>query len=360
MTFEDEEEFYPDNRPGLMVKDMNMKNNRHGLMVEDMKMMEEDWTFFLFYPSSFATHRDIGKMLMACEKIGLNIIGMRLMCATRKFLTAHFGRDGRNPCPGESLPLHLTPYPFIAMALEGDDAINKALQLTSETSVTKPLPFWDDLNILCNRFKLQAYSSCSCISALEDYELWFGIDTHNWKKEVKASIWHVHYLMTLFLAQQNFVDNFYQEDLTFVLIRPLAFQKRCVGELVSIIERNSLYTKGLKLVRKSEVLHSEAWLPNCCSSSEINEDEYAIAMLVRYITPDPERIRIVHNGDGRICTDNDTEKIEICSNLIYLGKLGDKGIIGDFFKFGAVSWVDLTSGSNCGGYFAATLSSLQF
>ncbi|RZC89160.1 hypothetical protein C5167_030853, partial [Papaver somniferum] len=108
----------------------------------------------------------------------------------------------------------------------------------------------------------------------------------------------------------NFLDNFYEEDLTFVLIRPLAFQKRCVGELVSIIERNSSYSKGLKLVRKSEVLHSEAWLANCCSSSEINEDEYGIAMLVRYITP--ERIQIVNNGDGRICTDNDTKKIEIC------------------------------------------------
>ncbi|RZC89161.1 hypothetical protein C5167_030852 [Papaver somniferum] len=68
-------------------------------------------------------------MLTACEKIGLNIIGMRLMCATRKFLTAHFGRDGRNPCPGESLPLHLTPYPFIAMVLEGDDAIYKLFSL---------------------------------------------------------------------------------------------------------------------------------------------------------------------------------------------------------------------------------------
>ncbi|RZC56103.1 hypothetical protein C5167_014948 [Papaver somniferum] len=201
----------------------------------------EDWTFFLLYPSSFGAHRDIGKMLTACEKIGLNIIGMRLMCATRKFLTAHFGRDGRNRCPGESLPLHLTPYPFIAMVLEGDDAIYKALQLTSETSVTKPLPFW-----------------------------------------------------------------------------------RCVRELVSIIERNSLYSKGLKLVRKSEVLHSEARLANCCSSSEINEDEYGIAMLVRYITP--EKIQIVNNGDGRICTDNDTEKIEICSNLIYLGKPGDKAL----------------------------------
>ncbi|KAI3944306.1 hypothetical protein MKW92_005775 [Papaver armeniacum] len=307
---------------------MKMKNNRHGLMVEDMKMMKEDWTFVLFYPSSFAAHRDIGKMLTACEKIGLNII---------ENFVPHILAGMVETLVGESLPLHLTPHPFIAMVLQGDDAIYKALQLTSAT------------------FKLQAYSSCSCISALEDYELWFELkaskflacafpdDTISGPTKVGFS-WFLSLLLCFLISVyyfRNFVDNFYEEDLTFVLIRPLAFQKRCVGELVSIIERNSSYSKHGLLIVVPQV-----------KSMKI------IAMLVRYITP--ERIQIVNNGDGRICTDNDAAKIEICSNLIYLGKPGDKGIIGDFFKFGAVSWVDLTSGSNCGGYFAATLSSLQF
>ncbi|MCL7045275.1 hypothetical protein MKW94_019635, partial [Papaver nudicaule] len=37
---------------------------------------------------------------------------------------------------------------------------------------------------------------------------------------------------------RNFYDNFYN-DLTFVLIKPLAFRNQCVGRLLSVIENNS-------------------------------------------------------------------------------------------------------------------------
>ncbi|KAI3866530.1 hypothetical protein MKX03_002957 [Papaver bracteatum] len=354
---------------------------RHGLMVKDMTQTEDDWTFLLCYPSSVASCRIVGKILTSIEGIGLDIMGMRLMCASAKFLTTHFDRDGRNPCPGDSM-LHLTPYPFIAMILVGEGAIEKARQLTSEEyqsyfTCEKVLQLTSEKETvkLLAPGRLKAYTSDSYKSALEDYELWFCSDSGTWKEEVEASKYlacafpddtvsgptvdvreNIVKLEPYITVPLNFTDIFYKEDLTFILIRPLAFQKQCVGELVSIIERNSFYIKGLKLVRKSEFPHSEAWL---ASSSGVKEYEFGIgiAMLVRRILP---QVQIVDNGDGCICSDDDIGKIKICSNLIYLGEPGDKTIIRQFFEFGVVSWVDPASGANCGGYFVATLSSLQF
>ncbi|KAI3953391.1 hypothetical protein MKW92_029081 [Papaver armeniacum] len=355
---------------------------RHGLMVKNITKGKQDWTFLLCYPSSVASDKSVGEILTAVEGIGLDIMGMRLMCASAKFLTTHFDRDGRNPCPGNSV-LHLTRYPFIAMILVGEGAIEKARQLTSEEyesyfTCEKVLQLTSEketVKLLAPGW-LNAYTSDSYKSALEDYELWFGSDSlFTWRKEVEASKYlacafpdgtvsgptddvreNIVKLEHYITVPPNFADIYYKEDLTFVLIRPLAFKKQCVGELVSIIERNSSYIKGLKLVRKSEFPDSKAWLASS-SGDEKCEFGIGIAMLVRCILP---RIQIVNNGDGCICNDGNTGKIKICSNLIYQGEPGDKTMIREFFEFGAVSWVDPASGANCGGYFVATLSSLQF
>ncbi|MCL7036660.1 hypothetical protein MKW94_028900 [Papaver nudicaule] len=364
MTFyEDKKKSYPKNRFGVLeVENVKMKNNRPGLMVKDMKKMKKEWTFLLCYPSIVGTYRIVGKVLTEIQKMNLNIIGMRLMCGSSEFVHTHFHRDGRDPCPDDSVR-HLIPHPFVAMILEGENAIQKVHQFTSSTS-----PFW-------NSAEPEAYSSRSYETALEDYELWFDMDSDNWKEEeqernllafafpdgtefgptaeVMENILRVELFITL---EPKFADNFYTEDLYFLLIRPLAFQKQCVGEVLSSIERGFFHVKGLKLVRKSEVPHSNAWLANCSSSSEIKEDEYGIAMLVRHIKAD--RIQIVNNGDGCIRKVNNNEKTEICSNLVYLDKPGDRENIGAFFEFGCVSWVDPTSRANCGGLFLATLSSL--
>ncbi|MCL7036658.1 hypothetical protein MKW94_028898 [Papaver nudicaule] len=382
MTFEDNKKLYLNNRvgvlevedehvkmknsrPGLMVKDMKkMKNNRPGLMVKDLKKMKEEWTFFLCYPSAVCWYKIVGEILTEFEKMGLNIIGMRLMHGSVKFLTTHFLRDAKAAC-FHRLMQHLTSYPFIAMILEGENAIEKALQLRMDSQVFQ------------ESGRPKAYSSHSYESAVKDYELWFGKDADNWKEEIAAgnhlacafpdgtgsgptakvmeNILRVEPFITL---EPNFADNFYKKDLSFLLIRPLAFQKRCVGEVLSVIERSCFHLKGLKLVRKSEAPHSNAWLANRSSSSEIKEDEYGIAMLACHI--EPEMIQIVNKGDGCIRKVNNTEKTEICSNLIYLGKPGDRENIQDFFEFGCVSWVDPIGRGNRGRLFVATLSSLQF
>ncbi|KAI3866526.1 hypothetical protein MKX03_002953 [Papaver bracteatum] len=376
------------------------KKKTHGLAINITKG-KQDWTFLLCYPSSVASDKCVGEILTAIEGIGLNIMvkytihvylflifmhavcRMRLMCASAKFLTTHFDRDGRNPCPGDSTLNLLTRYPFIAMILVGEGAIEKACRLTSKEyesyfTCEKVLQLTSEKETvkLLAPGRLKAYTSDSFRSAVEDYELWFGSDALcTWREEVEASKYlacafpdgtvsgptdnvreNIVELEHYITVPLNFADIYYKEDLTFVLIKPLAFLKQCVGELVSIIERNSSYIKGLKLVRKSEFPDSKALFASS-SGDKKREFGIGIAMLVRQILP---QIQIVNDGDGCICNDGNTGKIKICSNLIYLGEPGDKTMIHDFFEFGAISWVDPASGANCGGYFVATLSSLQF
>ncbi|MCL7050301.1 hypothetical protein MKW94_012045 [Papaver nudicaule] len=335
-----------------------MKNSRPGLMVKDLKNRKKEWTFFLCYPSTIGMYRMVGRILTEIEKKNLNIIGMRLMCGSSEFITTHFfSRYGRDAFPHRSVQ-QLARYPFIAMILGGDGAIEKGLQLTR-------------MPTLWGSCLPEAYSSHSYEAAAEDYQIWFGMDSDNWKEEINGSnlafafpnctaIGPTVKVMENIMREQlfislnpNFVDNFYKKDLSFVLIRPLAFQKGCVGQLISIMESSFSFVEGLKLVRKSEVPHSNAWLAN----PTIKEDEYGLAMLVRHIIP--ERIQIIDNGDGRIRSVDNTGKMEICSNLIYLDKPGERSNICAFFEFGAVSWVDPTCHASCGGYFVATLSSLQ-
>ncbi|KAI3951283.1 hypothetical protein MKW92_022264 [Papaver armeniacum] len=315
---------------------------RHGLMVKDMSQTEEDdWTFLLCYPSSVASDKSVGEILTAIEGIGLDIMGMRLMCASAKFLSTHFDRDGEGAIEKAR---QLTSEEY-----ESYFTCEKVLQLTSKKETVK----------LLAPGRLNAYTSDSYKSALEDYELWFGSDAlYTWREEVEASKYlacafpdgtvsgptddvreNIVKLEHYITVPPNFSDIYYKEDLTFVLIRPLAFER-----------------ERLKLVRKSEFPDSKAWLASS-SGDEKREFGIGIAMLVRCILP---QIQIVNSGDGCICNDGNTGKIKICSNLIYLGEPGDKTMIREFFEFGAVSWVDPASGANCGGYFVATLSSLQF
>ncbi|MCL7031949.1 hypothetical protein MKW94_027326 [Papaver nudicaule] len=301
MTFEDTKKLYQTNRFRVLEAEDEhvllgdgdvkvIKNNRPaGLMVKDMKKMKKEWTFFLCHPNTICMYKSVGEMLMTIEKTDLNIIGMRLMCGSSKFITTHFSRDGRNPYPDEPLE-HLTPYPFIAMILEGENAIEKALQFTVHSHVAGEL-----------RTMPEAYSSHSYESAVEDYELWFAKDADNWREQIAAG----DHLACAFPDGTG------------------------SGQTVKVLE-------NIKRVESS------AWLANRSSSS----DEYGIAMLVRYIKP--ERMQIVNKGD------------EISSDLIYLGKPGDREDIQEFFEFGCVSWVDPVSSDKCGGYFVATLSSLQF
>ncbi|XP_026441722.1 uncharacterized protein LOC113340886 [Papaver somniferum] len=314
---------------------------------------------------------------MEFEKISLKLIRIRLVCATEKFLTQFFAMEGTNILP-DVAPAKFCPYPFVAMVVEGEDAISKVHQLTS---MTERFPFLMPF--------VRAYSSVTPDSVEEDCRLWFGIDSPNWMEEAKESnllavalpggqtfgpvetvleklaercllkyrYFKEHILSSSSDLYSSFRSNFSNEDLTFVLIRPIAFEKGYVGHLLSIIENMGCCLRGMDLVNKPKNPIGDAWPADSCSSHET--DEYGIALLIENFYYHGVQIN-TSCSDAGMLIDTSKEKVGIFSHLIYIGNPGDTCMIGDYFKCGTVSWVDSSTGAICGGYFLATLSSLQF
>ncbi|KAI3845629.1 hypothetical protein MKW92_049572 [Papaver armeniacum] len=64
----------------------------------------------------------------------------------------------------------------------------------------------------------------------------------------------------------NLKDYLFTEEMSVLLIKPLAFQEGCVGEILQVIESSAFGLKGLTLVR------SGSW-------SEMDGDGYAVAVV---------------------------------------------------------------------------------
>ncbi|XP_026441639.1 uncharacterized protein LOC113340775 isoform X1 [Papaver somniferum] len=371
-TFEEEMKLSPIKSPKLMVEDTE-KIVLEGL---EKTIQGREQTFVLCFPSA-VVYKDVGEILMEFEKISLKLIRIRLVCATEKFFIQFFAMEGRNILPNVT-PAEFCRYPFVAMVVEGEDAISKVHQLTS---TAERYPFLIPA--------VRAYSSVTPDSVKEDCRLWFGIDSANWIEEAKESnllavalpggqtfgpvdtvltklsqrcLLKYEYFKEQILANSSdlyssFYSNFYNEDLTFVLIRPMAFEKGCVGHLLSIIENTCFCFRGMDLVKKPENPIGDAWPADSCSSHE--KDEYGIALLIENFYYNDVQLN-TSCSDAGMLIDTSKEKVGIFSDLIYVGKPGDTCMIGDYFKCGTVSWVDSSTGAVCGGCFLATLSSLQF
>ncbi|XP_026395253.1 uncharacterized protein LOC113290003 isoform X2 [Papaver somniferum] len=353
MAFEEDKKLSPRKKARLMVEDID-----ETMMVEDMEKTVEvkERTFVLCFPN-VVVYKNVGDILMEFEKISLNLIRMRLVCATEKFLTQFFSMEGRNIFH-DIPPADFCPWPFVAMVVEGDNAITEVHRLTSET---ERFPFRSPA--------IRAYSSVTVANVEEDCGLWFGIDSPNWIDEAKESnhlacafpggqlfgpvetvvkkLLEQHLLSYRYFKENDssssFYSNFYNDDLTFVLIRPLAIKKQYAGQLLSIIENMGF---GF---RESEVPTSDAW----------PVDAYGIALLVECFNPKVIQIN-KSCKDSRMLIDKNKGTVEICSDLISIGKPGDFRMIDRYFKCGTVSWVDSSSGASCGGLFLPTLSSLRF
>ncbi|MCL7051487.1 hypothetical protein MKW94_024303 [Papaver nudicaule] len=275
-------------------------------------------TFVLCFPVGLY-YKKISEILMKFELNSLNIIRIRLVCGTDKFFTQYFSLEGRT-LPPEVSAAGYCAYPFVAIEVEGDDAISKVHQLTSE--------HYAGTNGLCH-YASHTYSSDSVKSAEEDCGFWFGIDSGDWVKEARES---------------NHLAIALPDGETFGPV-----------DTVTLIFCNRLML-GMDMVTKSSPT-GDAWPADSRSSDDI--DGYGIALPVEYFHLEKE-IHITTNcrGDGNIWIDQG--KTEICSGLIHIGKPGDTSMIGNYFKCGNVSWVDSSTGALCGGYFMATLSSLKF
>ncbi|KAI3896493.1 hypothetical protein MKW92_005269 [Papaver armeniacum] len=277
-----------------MKKEMKMTKE----MRKEMKKCDNatEFTFVLGMPLVFLRGY-VGVVSQEFTNIGLKLIGLRCMSVTAKFVNAHYQRKGRKTYTGPATDF-VNRGPFLAMILQGVQAVNKAQELVSSK---KEPPFWDRWkeNMM---FALPADNNLSknVKEVLETKNLMLEVPAGNvWGGSTEEKLKYIVHSkkidFTLERANQRFL-----------LIKPKAVQDGIMPKLLSTIEKKFLS------------------LPACMLFGE-----------------DSAHIR---------------ER-----DLVYLGTEGESlELIKEFFQFGVVGWKDPTIEQYCGGLFESTLTGLQF
>ncbi|KAI3960592.1 hypothetical protein MKX01_003766 [Papaver californicum] len=240
-------------------------------------------TFVLAYPCYF-NHRCIGHVVAQFEKSGFNI-------------TDYIASD-----------------PVVAMTVEGDNIVEKVIELTSK----KELPLWDVTGE--RRFMPASRRNENDFDVPKSKKVVFILPTgkiYGPRDQVEAVLKHDE----SYEIKKDFKDNFFMENMCVFLIKPLAFQERCAGEILDAIESNS----------------SNAWLTDSDSSSEIAGDEYGVAVVAYGIKSCFTRIKIKPGNTKKINHHNDEFEIEIGCEP---GQ-GPQGVLEaakEFFKYGFSVW----------------------
>ncbi|KAI3991583.1 hypothetical protein MKX01_003740 [Papaver californicum] len=320
MTIQEEENI----RPKLNEEKNKNKNKKNKKKKKKSKEnrgtvgeVVQEFAFVLGLPFVF---NHVGEVLQEFIDIGLKLIDLRCMSVTTEFIQAHFQKESRYTFTGPVMDF-VTDDPFLAMKLQGDDAVYKAHQLVF---TKRRHPFWDRWkNLVIN---LPDGSTCSGSTV----------------EEIEEKMRKVRIDFDLDCRNQRFV-----------LIKPKAFQDGIMPKMLSRIERICCYIKGLKLVKKSEVPHSVAWSDDSSSSlNETHKEEFGIALIVvppwisfnirRFLTP-----------RGRC--------YQVNIDLVYVSPEGESlKFVKEFFEFGVVGWFDSVSNIFCGGKFEPTLTGLLY
>ncbi|KAI3944327.1 hypothetical protein MKW92_031495 [Papaver armeniacum] len=293
-------------------------------MKKEMKKCDKatEFTFVLGMPLVFLRGY-VGVVLQEFTNIGLKLIGLRCMSVTAKFVNAHYQRKGRKTYTGPATDF-VNRGPFLAMILQGVQAVNKAQELVSSK---KEPPFWD-------RWPL-VYSSATVSMASEDAEMWFSANSFYsledaLKKEnlMFASLLTITYLK---IANQRFL-----------LIKPKAVQDGIMPKLLSTIEKKCYYIREETHKEESGIALSD---DKSSSSGNTRKEEFGIALVLSPAC-------LLFGEDSAHIRDRD---------LVYLGTEGESlELIKEFFQFGVVGWKDPTTEQYCGGLFESTLTGLQF
>ncbi|KAI3996391.1 hypothetical protein MKX01_026859 [Papaver californicum] len=317
MTIQEEENIRPKlNEEKNKNKNKNKKNKKKKSKENRGTVGEvvQEFAFVLGLPFVF---NHVGEVLQEFIDIGLKLIDLRCMSVTTEFIQAHFQKEGRYTFTGPVMDF-VTDDPFLAMKLQGDDAVYKAHQLVF---TKRQHPFWDDWkNLVIN---LPDGSTCSGSTV----------------EEIEEKMRKVRIDFDLDCRNQRFV-----------LIKPKAFQDGIMPKMLSRIERICCYIKGLKLVKKSEVPHNVAWSDDSSSSlNETHKEEFGIALIV--VPP-----WISFNKEGSLLLGED-----VTSDLVYVSPEGESlKFVKEFFEFGVVGWFDSVSNIFCGGKFEPTLTGLLY
>ncbi|MCL7041952.1 hypothetical protein MKW94_012761 [Papaver nudicaule] len=311
-------------------------------------------TFVLAHPEHHMW-RSVGNIVTEFEIMNLNVTELRCMNVSKDFARQHlanigWGADAQDDAiPFGHWDYHLTSRPVTAMIVEGKGCFRQVKKLISQ----QKFPFWIN-------DKLAVYTSGSKDQAEKDFGQWFCLnkvvservvcvlpgEVHGPVNQIE-DFWHRDPFCN---AKKNFRDNFYLEDMCFFFIKPLAFRKRCVGELLHAIEAISFSIKGLKLVKKAD-FPSKAWPP-----ADSDEDEYGVAVVASHVG---SNLIITHENPYMKPINHDGV-FKIGSNYVHQGEPG-KEVLEDateFFESGLTVWVYPHSIGLSGCMFEASLVGL--
>ncbi|RZC50446.1 hypothetical protein C5167_018875 [Papaver somniferum] len=231
---------------------------------------------------------------------------MRCMVVTPEFAREHLVNIKWDPeAFSESIPLPFASWidciacgPVTAMIVEGDDAVQKVLELSKKQQlpfqvVERKKVYSSDSPGLMKQEVIElwretVYTSDSGDQAKIDIDLWFVStdfdETIDFEKRARESTkvvfvlpggGHTAHWTKLKTMEADFKANFFMEKMCVLLIKPLAFLENCVGEILDAVEANCFGLRDLKIVKK--VKHtSKAWDTDSVSYG----DGYGVAVVV--------------------------------------------------------------------------------
>ncbi len=131
-----------------------------------------DRTLILIKPDAFARSLS-GEIIARFERKGLRILALRHMTMTRDLAERHYAEHAGKPFFGELVDF-ITSGPLVAMALQGQSAVQAARQVIGATNPLEAAPGSIRGDFATQTGMNMVHGSDSAESAAREIELFFG------------------------------------------------------------------------------------------------------------------------------------------------------------------------------------------
>lgn len=131
-----------------------------------------DRTLILIKPDAFERSLS-GEIIARFERKGLQIAAMKMMTLTKELAERHYAEHAERPFFGE-LVSFITSGPLVAIAFEGQDAVQAARQLIGATNPLEAAPGSIRGDFALQTGRNMVHGSDSPESAARELELFFG------------------------------------------------------------------------------------------------------------------------------------------------------------------------------------------
>jgi nucleoside-diphosphate kinase len=131
-----------------------------------------DCTLILIKPDAFARSLS-GEIIARFERKGLRILALRHMTMTRDLAERHYAEHAGKPFFGELVDF-ITSGPLVAMALQGQSAVQAARQVIGATNPLEAAPGSIRGDFATQTGMNMVHGSDSAESAAREIELFFG------------------------------------------------------------------------------------------------------------------------------------------------------------------------------------------